>query len=160
MFVFLFSSRRRHTRCALVTGVQTCALPIYRCGRLRRNRRAPRRRAASPRHKASRSVCDGFANRPGARASPDGATSTRIMTLFASRADVPIRSSPGDDVGDERVLDPRDFVAQPQLALLEPRELELIGRTLVPQPGDPGFEIPMLDAQRLPLPPPLPLLHH
>src|SRR3546814_2385354 len=27
--MFLFSSRRRHTRCALVTGVQTCALPIY-----------------------------------------------------------------------------------------------------------------------------------
>src|SRR3546814_9619086 len=36
LFVF-FSSRRRHTRCALVTGVQTCALPIccarsLRCG--------------------------------------------------------------------------------------------------------------------------------
>src|SRR3546814_1107964 len=30
-FVFFFSSRRRHTRCALVTGVQTCALPIYSC---------------------------------------------------------------------------------------------------------------------------------
>src|SRR3546814_3671394 len=29
-FVFFFSSRRRHTRCALVTGVQTCALPISR----------------------------------------------------------------------------------------------------------------------------------
>src|SRR3546814_5098206 len=28
-YVFFFSSRRRHTRCALVTGVQTCALPIY-----------------------------------------------------------------------------------------------------------------------------------
>src|SRR3546814_9283244 len=28
LFVF-FSSRRRHTRCALVTGVQTCALPIW-----------------------------------------------------------------------------------------------------------------------------------
>src|SRR3546814_3798771 len=27
--VFFFSSRRRHTRCALVTGVQTCALPIF-----------------------------------------------------------------------------------------------------------------------------------
>src|SRR3546814_16980949 len=27
-FDFFFSSRRRHTRCALVTGVQTCALPI------------------------------------------------------------------------------------------------------------------------------------
>src|SRR3546814_5957198 len=26
---FFFSSRRRHTRCAVVTGVQTCALPIY-----------------------------------------------------------------------------------------------------------------------------------
>src|SRR3546814_18930288 len=29
-FLFFFSSRRRHTRCALVTGVQTCALPISR----------------------------------------------------------------------------------------------------------------------------------
>src|SRR3546814_3393893 len=27
--LFFFSSRRRHTRCALVTGVQTCALPIF-----------------------------------------------------------------------------------------------------------------------------------
>src|SRR3546814_5117217 len=26
---YVFSSRRRHTRCALVTGVQTCALPIW-----------------------------------------------------------------------------------------------------------------------------------
>src|SRR3546814_3527434 len=32
---FFFSSRRRHTRCALVTGVQTCALPIS----VRRNAR-------------------------------------------------------------------------------------------------------------------------
>src|SRR3546814_10798852 len=32
MFIcmFFFSSRRRHTRCALVTGVQTCALPIFK----------------------------------------------------------------------------------------------------------------------------------
>src|SRR3546814_12801645 len=30
VMIFFFSSRRRHTRCALVTGVQTCALPIYR----------------------------------------------------------------------------------------------------------------------------------
>src|SRR3546814_8658414 len=29
---FVFTSRRRHTRCALVTGVQTCALPIFQCG--------------------------------------------------------------------------------------------------------------------------------
>src|SRR3546814_4971614 len=43
--LFLLSSRRRHTRCALVTGVQTCALPI--CARAvyaRRGRRADRHR--------------------------------------------------------------------------------------------------------------------
>src|SRR3546814_10452094 len=32
MYLFFFSSRRRHTRCALVTGVQTCALPIWSGG--------------------------------------------------------------------------------------------------------------------------------
>src|SRR3546814_971281 len=31
---FFFSSRRRHTMCALVTGVQTCALPIFLAGRM------------------------------------------------------------------------------------------------------------------------------
>src|SRR3546814_20766827 len=31
-YSFFFSSRRRHTRCALVTGVQTCALPICLAG--------------------------------------------------------------------------------------------------------------------------------
>src|SRR3546814_6428557 len=37
---FFFSSRRRHTRCALVTGVQTCALPISRAeGRIGGRRR-------------------------------------------------------------------------------------------------------------------------
>src|SRR3546814_15299364 len=44
---FFFSSRRRHTRCALVTGVQTCALPIWRC-RGRTRRRWSRRRARRP----------------------------------------------------------------------------------------------------------------
>src|SRR3546814_1727830 len=29
IYILFFSSRRRHTRCALVTGVQTCALPIF-----------------------------------------------------------------------------------------------------------------------------------
>src|SRR3546814_10695131 len=32
MYFFFFSSRRRHTRCALVTGVHTCALPISAAG--------------------------------------------------------------------------------------------------------------------------------
>src|SRR3546814_2054441 len=31
--LLFFASRRRHTRCALVTGVQTCALPIFRQGK-------------------------------------------------------------------------------------------------------------------------------
>src|SRR3546814_16079552 len=33
-YVFFFTSRRRHTSFALVTGVQTCALPISPRGRL------------------------------------------------------------------------------------------------------------------------------
>src|SRR3546814_17518229 len=32
IIVYCFSSRRRHTRCVLVTVVQTCALPIYEKG--------------------------------------------------------------------------------------------------------------------------------
>src|SRR3546814_3056689 len=32
LLMFFFASRRRHTRCALVTGVQTCALPILLIG--------------------------------------------------------------------------------------------------------------------------------
>src|SRR3546814_7964895 len=50
--MFFFSSRRRHTRCTLVTGVQTCALPICRRSAagsallfLRRARTAPLRPA-------------------------------------------------------------------------------------------------------------------
>src|SRR3546814_6313472 len=34
VYLFFFSSRRRHTRCALVTGVQTCALPISNAAEL------------------------------------------------------------------------------------------------------------------------------
>src|SRR3546814_7724996 len=47
MCVF-FSSRRRHTRCALVTGVQTCALPILQlvtlCPQRLLDRAQPRQR--------------------------------------------------------------------------------------------------------------------
>src|SRR3546814_18213698 len=42
-FCFFFSSRRRHTRCALVTGVQTCALPICLQPRLAGEKRWQRR---------------------------------------------------------------------------------------------------------------------
>src|SRR3546814_10362608 len=40
-YLFFFSSRRRHTRCALVTGVQTCALPILSNQRCNSDLREP-----------------------------------------------------------------------------------------------------------------------
>src|SRR3546814_11088330 len=43
---FVFSSRRRHTRCALVTGVQTCALPIFAAPPARHDRRYAGARAS------------------------------------------------------------------------------------------------------------------
>src|SRR3546814_16585514 len=43
--MFFFSSRRRHTRCALVTGVQTCALPICSQSPARRSSRGAGRRS-------------------------------------------------------------------------------------------------------------------
>src|SRR3546814_11032016 len=51
-YVFFCSSRRRHTRCALVTGVQTCALPISAPLRRCRNpaqRSGPAARSCPPR---------------------------------------------------------------------------------------------------------------
>src|SRR3546814_7732564 len=48
---FFFSSRRRHTRCALVTGVQTCALPFFAGQRLPRR---PGRRPAGRRRLVAR----------------------------------------------------------------------------------------------------------
>src|SRR3546814_14658002 len=51
--VFFFSSRRRHTRCALVTGVQTCALPIFLvrytgCGEMHEQAKAAAKAAHIP----------------------------------------------------------------------------------------------------------------
>src|SRR3546814_20227840 len=51
--IFFFSSRRRHTRCALVTGVQTCALPISLGAAKSGTMRAP-----APRSMAGRSSRD------------------------------------------------------------------------------------------------------
>src|SRR3546814_10001620 len=63
---FFFSSRRRHTRCALVTGVQTCALPICR----RKPGRCPNR--PHGRRHGSRPSLAAFAPPPGARCSAGG----------------------------------------------------------------------------------------
>src|SRR3546814_9948646 len=84
--LFFVSSRRRHTRCALVTGVQTCALPIYlrgpRCPARRRGpgpvrHRVPRRAA---RHR-QRCAAEGAARTP---YPPEGHMSTRIYLPLTS----------------------------------------------------------------------------
>src|SRR3546814_20698620 len=67
---FFFSSRRRHTRCALVTGVQTCALPIcaippticHRTGRRRGCGTAPRFPKAGGRRWAQREDDDAISS--------------------------------------------------------------------------------------------------
>src|SRR3546814_302262 len=51
--IFFFSSRRLHTSCALVTGVQTCALPIYR-PRRHRHPHEGGRRLRGRRHRVDR----------------------------------------------------------------------------------------------------------
>src|SRR3546814_2115325 len=53
---FFFSSRRRHTRCALVTGVQTCALPICIAGRIARDDRPGHRPSPVPSASAANRV--------------------------------------------------------------------------------------------------------
>src|SRR3546814_3998849 len=57
--VFFFSSRRRHTRCALVTGVQTCALPIWLQARRGKHRRGRRQRGTRRRRKPRRAGSGG-----------------------------------------------------------------------------------------------------
>src|SRR3546814_1940822 len=71
--VFFFSSRRRHTRCALVTGVQTCALPIFWMATARLiwllppGRRVLRRDAARRCWREAPVVADGAADASAAR---------------------------------------------------------------------------------------------
>src|SRR3546814_11241639 len=76
-FVFFFSSRRRHTRCALVTGVQTCALPIS--AHQVKNRRKPLngqppavRRPASQRPPPESLADKGSHGRPSSPPAPSG----------------------------------------------------------------------------------------
>src|SRR3546814_13418442 len=91
LVLLLFSRRRRHTRCALVTGVQTCALPICRwstcpprsarpcwpsCARSRNsNGRQPGRRreamAIGRKHNLAAALVLGLAASPAWAAAPD-----------------------------------------------------------------------------------------
>src|SRR3546814_17662245 len=73
-----FSSSRRHTRCALVTGVQTCALPIW-C------------RLPSPPIRTTRITSPPSATGPGIFYSPGAET----QPIAVARRTAPIRSAHG-----------------------------------------------------------------
>src|SRR3546814_20094994 len=98
--VFFFSSRRRHTRCALVTGVQTCALPIFEesIAAGERDRRL----------QENRYLLDAVpAAEIGSRAGPVHAASLKVWNAIAERSGVPyvdatlIASIPPDLLNDD-----------------------------------------------------------
>src|SRR3546814_1045904 len=99
---FFFASRRRHTRCALVTGVHTCALPIFRQG-LRRatavalhrqwrddrlgGRRTLRRRAHRPARRArAPALAARSRGRGGARSRSESMTSYKQFGVVGGGA--------------------------------------------------------------------------
>src|SRR3546814_18501958 len=95
---FFFSSRRRHTRCALVTGVQTCALPISGARRRRSARGDQRcvRRARPARRRALPAIIVQTLARPEPRNAMNHATShnlfTRASTLMPGGVNSPVRA--------------------------------------------------------------------
>src|SRR3546814_2540403 len=100
-FVFFFASRRRHTRCALGTGVQPCALPLSRCRQvLRRAHPPPLPIAPVPipppaaRHRpALRPAMRAVAAVP-ARSPPAGRPASVAGSAPATDAAAPARESP------------------------------------------------------------------
>src|SRR3546814_9847291 len=84
--LFFFSSRRRHTRCALVTGVQTCALPISETG-------------------CSRGI-EKFQSGPSRRSGTDASTTDGLplpASILPSSARRPRRQSPSSRSEERRV---------------------------------------------------------
>lgn len=73
------------------------------------------------------------------------ASGAMAVTIFvATRLS---RCVSGDDVGQQLVFAPADFVAQPQLAFLQPRERQLVGDSLLAQRDDGLIKVAMLDPQ-------------
>src|SRR3546814_11649640 len=101
--LFFFSSRRRHTRCALVTGVQTCALPIWRrpwrCPPSSASARRPRACPAAPRGCHPRSAAPSRAGCRGGRR-PGGCRSTgdRKSVVVGTRVSVRV------ELGGRRII--------------------------------------------------------
>src|SRR3546814_14676013 len=96
VFSFFFSSRRQHTSCALVTGIQTCALPISRLqpGGIvvasaandagAKSHEADLARIAGPLVSRSKHKCRVFWTQPGAGGG-DATLATQWRTLDAPR---------------------------------------------------------------------------
>src|SRR3546814_12921604 len=78
VYFFFFSSRRRHTRCALVTGVQTCALPILKAA-------AARASASSDFSLRSGNVSQDHPSRVSIAASPALLITSSVTSSRASR---------------------------------------------------------------------------
>src|SRR3546814_7694165 len=77
-YMFFFSSRRRHTRCALVTGVQTCALPISR-------RRPTGCRSLIVKPLTSAALCERFVAAATAKFARNVPDFVRLQSLVAER---------------------------------------------------------------------------
>src|SRR3546814_7958352 len=96
--MFVVSSRIRHTRCALVTGVQTCALPIYvgnsdgggrrLVGGVARGNGQKDREGRGGSGEAKHGNSSGFRIRPRACASPvPGVQAPLVLLLALGKAD-------------------------------------------------------------------------
>src|SRR3546814_17325579 len=91
--IFFFSSRRRHTRCALVTGVQTCALPI--CPSSARRLDAKSRRNVDFSSRALRIVFSSQPTEPATRVGPCSAQRSTSGLLKSSRASYSVSGTIG-----------------------------------------------------------------
>src|SRR3546814_11051178 len=87
MALFFFSSRRRHTSCALLTGVQTCALPI--CRRFQNiSPRHPRERHGKAERVCLSSDLSATGKRAGIGRMRHGITRLDVLTLLCWLATV------------------------------------------------------------------------
>src|SRR3546814_9542875 len=125
---FFFSSRRRHTVCALVTGVQTCALPISSLRSLSRGSSrasndpstAPRR--GPPRKRAERCSKEGKrcgSLRASLRANAYDAHHSGVHMVEKVAVERPIAERVGGEIEgrDPARLDQHRMLARPALAL-------------------------------------------
>src|SRR3546814_14090256 len=88
LFLFFFSSRRRHTRCALVTGVQTCALPILHLSRSARGAARASRQMHGGESTGSRALRSGRerdVSQPPAKTADDGLLYSKSESRWEER---------------------------------------------------------------------------